>query len=210
MSANNSSNVSQNYPLALSDGIISQDYGNEILIYNLKSNKMFHLNETSFLVWQACDGKSSIEQISREISQKLRTYTSEEIVWLALQQLQQNELLVQDMKLDSDLKKISRREVIKKAGLATMVAFPLITSVAAPSAVSAASGSPNAACTSNCGGALGLVCGCSSVTCSNGNIVNINLGLGVCVSAAAALNLYGVTAAAGVNGNVCVGVGVCL
>lgn len=210
MSDNDSLNTSHNYPLALMDNIMTQDYANETLIYNLKTDKMFHLNETSSLVWQFCDGRSSIDQISRKVSQKLNSHANAEMVWLALEQLQHNGLLDQNNALEADLKRVSRRDMIKKAGLATMVAFPLITSVVAPTAVSAASGSPNVACTSNCGGVLGLVCGCTNVTCSNGNIVNINAGLGLCVSAAAALNLYGVSAAAGANGNVCVGLGVCL
>lgn len=210
MSDNDSLETSYDYPLALMDNIMTQDYADETLIYNLKTNKMFHLNETSSLIWQFCDGRSSIDQISRKVSQKLNSYTSHEIVWLALQQLHQNGLLAHNFGLEANLKRVSRRDMIIKAGLATMVAFPLITSVIAPSAVSAASGSPNAVCTSNCGGALGLICSCTNVACSNGNIVNINAGVGLCVDAGVALTLYGVSAAAGANGNVCVGLGVCL
>jgi Coenzyme PQQ synthesis protein D (PqqD) len=209
MSVGNSLNASQKYPLALSEDIIVQDYGNETLIYNLKNNKMFHLNETSSLVWQFCDGRNSIEQISREVSQKLATYASEEVVWLALQYLQTNSLLVQNKELEANLTQISRREMIKKAGLATMVAFPLITSVVAPSAALAASGAENAGCTNDCTDSSSM-CGCVNAGCSNGTLVNIDVSVGLCVDVATAINTYGVSVAAGVEGNVCVGLNVCV
>lgn len=209
MSSYNSLNVLQNRPRAMAESIMTQEHDNETLIYNLKTNKMFHLNETSSLVWQACNGQNSIDQIARKVSQKLNSHTTEDVVWLALQQLQNNGLLIEDVNLESSLNGLSRREMIRRAGLATMVAFPLITSVVAPSAARAASGSPNAGCTSNC--TLGLICGCgSSITCSNGNIVNINIGLGVCVTAAVALSTYGVDVGVGAQANVCVAAGVCV
>lgn len=209
MGVGDSLNASKNYPLALSEDIIIQNYDNETLVYNLKTNKMFHLNETSSLVWQFCDGRNSIEQISREVSQKLNTYASEEIVWLTLQYLQTNKLLAQNVEPESSLNKISRREMIRKAGLATVVAFPLITSVVAPSAISAASGAENAGCTNDCTDSSSM-CGCVNAGCSNGTLVNIDVSVGLCVDVATAINTYGVSVAAGVEGNVCVGLNVCV
>lgn len=209
MSIGNSLNASENYPRALSQDIIVQDYGNETLVYNLKTDRMFHLNETSSLVWQFCDGRSSIGQISREVSRKLNNQTNEEIVWLSLQQLQNNGLLDHYTELEPELNKISRREMIRKAGLATMVAFPLITSVVAPAAISAASAAENAGCTNDCTDSSSM-CGCVDAGCSNGTLVNIDVSVGLCVDVATAINTYGVNVAAGVEGNVCVGVNVCV
>lgn len=57
----------------------------------------------------------------------------ESIVWLAIDQLNDNKLLAAELKADFNGQ--SRREVIKKIGLAAVVALPLVSSLVAPTAV---------------------------------------------------------------------------
>lgn len=199
-------------PLSLMEDLVTQELGSETLIYSLKTNKAFCLNATTAQVWKVCDGKRSVPEISRMLSKEHRADISEDIVWLALEQLKKNELLADSEEFSIDFQGLSRREMIRKAGLATMVALPTIASMVAPAAAHAASGASggtNGACTSNC---LTGVCSCSpgAVTCSPGHLVNATVNLGLCVNVGVAVSALGVNVNAGVNGNVCLIVAACL
>ena len=128
-----------NNPISRIENLVIQELGSELLIYDLELNKAYSLNETSTLVWQMCDGQCSIADINRQLNSRLKTPFSEAIVWLALDQLRKNDLLINGEKIDSQFNGLSRREVIKSVGFASMVALPLISSLVAPKAVSAQS-----------------------------------------------------------------------
>ena len=126
-------------PLARNNDIVIQETGNEILIYDLKSNRANSLNETAALVWNHCDGSKTAKEISEEISVQMKTPVSEELVWLTLDQLNENKLLKTDLSAHKYFGDASRRELIKKVGLGSMIALPLISSIIAPKAITAQS-----------------------------------------------------------------------
>lgn len=158
-------------PLGRRADIVIQEYGNEILIYDLTIHKAFSLNETSALVWQACDGTKTVGEISRHISRQLKSPVNEDFVWLALDQLKQENLIENEVEISAPFKGLSRREVIRKVGFATMVALPVVASLIAPTAALAQSGCgaatnrPNG-CT--CSGATN----CASNCCGNNGTSN--------------------------------------
>lgn len=120
--------------------LVVQELQNEILIYDLDKNKALSLNGTASAVWRLCDGEKSVTEISRIMSRELNSPISEDLVWLALDQLQKENLLENTQTIKSKFEGISRREVIRKVGLATMVALPVISSIVAPTALHAQSG----------------------------------------------------------------------
>ncbi len=128
-----------NYPESRKANIVVQDLENEVLIYDLSINKAFYLNQTAALVYQLCDGKNSVAEISDLMSKKLKTLVSEDLVWLALDGLKKDNLLENADEVPNHFAGLSRREVVKKVGLMSMVMLPLISSVVAPTAVNAAS-----------------------------------------------------------------------
>lgn len=131
----------QIFPLAASSDLVVQEFKDEVLIYNLRTNRAFCLNATSAAVWQACDGNRGVLEIADEVSRKLNTFVNEDIVWLALEQLKKDSLLVDSEDLLINFGGMSRRDMIRKAGLATMVALPLVSSLVAPPAAAAQSAS---------------------------------------------------------------------
>ncbi len=135
-------------PVARKQDIIVQELKGEVLVYDLKIDKAFCLNETSALVWQLCDGESSVAEISRTVGKKLNSPANEDLVWLALDQLKKENLLANSEEVVANFDGMSRREVIKKVGLATMIALPIISSLVAPTAAQAQSGLA-AACGTN-------------------------------------------------------------
>ena len=140
-----------NKPKTRNENIVVQEMENEILIYDLKENKAFCLNETSALIYQLCDGKRTVEEISKSISKKLNQPISEELIWLALDNFKKDNLLEENERFEIDFKGLNRRQVIKKIGLASMIALPIVSSIVAPNAAMAQSSglALNAACTSS-------------------------------------------------------------
>ena len=132
-------------PQTKTENIVVQYVGDEVLIYDLITNKAFCLNETSALVYNACDGKTVLADFKRKHN------FPDELIFFALDELSKQDLI--EKNYESPLKGMKRREVIKKIGLATMVALPVIASLVAPTALQAAS---------ICGGtnAPGFVIGC--------------------------------------------------
>ncbi len=125
-------------PLARSRDIVVQRLENETLIYDLKTDRAYNLNETSSVVFQACDGKTSVAEL-RE-----KSGFTEDVIYLALDELKKQNLLEENQSYDSPFKGMSRREAIRKIGLASAVALPVITFLVAPSAAAAASACPGA------------------------------------------------------------------
>lgn len=128
-----------NKPKTRNENIVIQEMNNEILIYDLKDNKAFCLNETSAMIYQLCDGTKTIADISSLMSQKLKTLVNEDLVPLALDELKRDGLLEHAEGFDNYCAGFSRREMVRRAGLASMVALPLVLSIIAPHAVQSAS-----------------------------------------------------------------------
>lgn len=117
-------------PPAINSEMVTQPSGKELLLYNLKTNKAYCLNETATRIYLACDGKTSFEEL------KAQTDFSDDLIFLALDDLKRETLIATDSVY---IEGVSRREMIKKVGLTTMATLPLITSLTAPKAVHAQS-----------------------------------------------------------------------
>lgn len=156
--------IIKNNPISRKEKIVVQELENEVLIYDLKINKAYCLNETSRFVWQLCDGNNSVSGMSRSLSRKLKTDVGEDLIWLSLDQLKQNNLLEKSDEVEIDFGGLNRRQIIRKIGFASLVTLPVIASVVAPNAVSAQSLSPFlASCTADSQ--------CASGNCSDSNPV---------------------------------------
>lgn len=161
-------NKNNTVPQARIENIVVQELENEILIYDLKSNKAFALNATASTIYRACDGKTTFGEL------KLETGFTDEIIFLSLDKLKKESLLETDS-YSSPFTGMSRREVIHQAGLATMIALPVISSLVAPHAAQSASNCPAGSAPADPFGIQGNgnTCGCGTNvgagnTCSRG------------------------------------------
>jgi len=154
-------------PQARNANIVVQETKNETLIYDLNINKAYCLNQTSSIVWKSCDGKTTVSEIRARLSKELRADADEELVRLALEDLRGQNLLTEDASA-SYLSGISRRDAIKKAGMAAMIALPIIASVGAPKAVTAQSGCapPEMVCGVGCCEMIPFAQDCCSGVCT--------------------------------------------
>lgn len=153
-------NKSSYCPKSYRDNFVVQSLQDDILIYNTETNKAHCLNRGSAAVWNACNGIATIEEIAEAVSRQMDSPVSGQFVWLALEQLEKEGLVVKDENFKVDFDGLSRREVIRKIGLTTMVALPVVSSLVAPSAAMAAStcvpDGQTCATTSEC--CPGLIC----------------------------------------------------
>ncbi|MCB1025197.1 MAG: hypothetical protein KDB79_12450 [Acidobacteria bacterium] len=91
------SEVQTMLPRARKNDLLIESSGNELLIYDCIKNKGISLNQTSALVWGKCDGLKSPWQIQKELCTELNAVITEEMVWTALSQFRDNELLIDEL-----------------------------------------------------------------------------------------------------------------
>ena len=125
-------------PRARSEDLVVHEVEDEVLIYDIRRDKAYCLNPTTAAVWERCNGRQTIDNITQSLSTSFQTPVDADIVRLALQQLGKSGLLQSGAALPPSLS-ISRRALLRRLGSASVMALPLITSIVAPEAASAAS-----------------------------------------------------------------------
>jgi hypothetical protein len=131
------------FPRARKIDLLVRELPDELLVYDLLTNKALCLNQTSALVWKYCDGARPVSEIAGLLGKELKLPIDEKLVWYALSELQRNKLLDQADTPPALKQKISRREIVRALGVATVVAVPLITSIVAPTPGAPISCTPN-------------------------------------------------------------------
>lgn len=122
-------------PAPRNTDILVQPTSQEVLIYDLETNKAYCLNETSVNIFNACSEQRSFSYLRDKYNY------SDDLIFLALDELKKYNLIEENYQ--SKFNTIDRRNAIKKIGLSTMVAIPIITSIVAPQAIQAASCEPD-------------------------------------------------------------------
>jgi len=166
---------SQQQPIARQEGLVIQEMPDEILVFDLETNKAHCLNETAAFVWKACDGSRSVAEITKLFGSESGKSVSEDLVWLAIDQLNENNLLAE--KLKADFSGQSRREVIKKIGLAAVIALPIVSSLVAPSAAMAV-GCTGIGQNQPCTNTSNVTSKCCNNVCCNPSVANCAAGGG--------------------------------
>lgn len=118
-------------PCARQDGLAVQDLVTETVVYDLERHRAHTLNHTATLVWQCCDGETSIPDIARKVALELDRDVDEQLVWLALERLEHAGLLREKLERPALL---SRRDLASRLRLvgALSLLLPVVTSVVAP------------------------------------------------------------------------------
>ena len=126
-------------PLAREARLIVKELDDEVLVYDLETDKAHCLNQTAARVWKHCDGKRTVAQLRRLMEKEAGSFVPEEMIWLALDQLEQFKLLKTHVSRPTHLAGMSRRRLIRAVGIAAAVSIPVITSIIAPTPAQAAS-----------------------------------------------------------------------
>jgi len=129
-------------PRRRTEALVIQELPDELLVYDLDRHRAHCLNKTAALVWKHCDGCTTISEAIRLLREGLGAQVDGDAILLALDQLDRARLLEERIARTAGMtagtaSKMSRREVIRKVGLAGAVALPLVISIIAPTAVDA-------------------------------------------------------------------------
>jgi len=152
----------QPLPQAREENIVVQDLDGEVLVYDLTRHKAHCLNHTAALVWRACDGRRTASDIARLVEDEMRTPVDEGTVWYAIGQLDKLHLMKESVAPPAMWAGMSRRDFLRKAGVAAAVAVPVVISLSAPTKAHAASCLPT-----------GAACGTPAQCCSGICVVGL-------------------------------------
>ena len=108
------------------DGIEVSALHDELILYDTVEQRAHALNRTVAAVWQACDGVLSVPELRLRVEQRLGVSLGEEVIWLALRQLEQAKLVTG---LEGRGPRLTRQQVIKAGVLGGAVLLPAITSL---------------------------------------------------------------------------------
>lgn len=130
-------------PRARGENLVLQDVGDEVVIYDLERHQAHRLNRTSAIVWRHCDGLTTVADLTVLLQSELNVPIDEHVIWLALDQLGDADLLHDDQARGPDERSLSRRQVIA-AGLvgAMSLLLPGCDSITAPADLKARAPSP--------------------------------------------------------------------
>src|SRR5947207_541507 len=119
-------------PRARHEGLIVQTLPDETLVYDLDRDRAHCLNQTASLVWGRCDGRTTTKEIARSLTKSLKQPVNQQIVWLALDQLDRNHLLSEESFIPKTVAGMNRREVVRALGITAAIAIPAVVSIVAP------------------------------------------------------------------------------
>ncbi len=140
------------YPKARTENLVVQFLPGETLVYDVTSNEAHCLNETAGFIWSMCSGEVSIDEITRSATAAFGKPVNADLVDFAVKELHSRKLLSESA---VELPMLTnRREAIKRIGLTSAVAIPIIASLVAPrsamSFTSCACASPAQCATPRC------------------------------------------------------------
>ncbi len=124
-------------PRARKDGLVVKEVSGELLVYDRDRNKAHCLNETAALIWNHCDGQTTVAKMRDFLQGRTAEVIDEQVIWYALDQFAKDHLLEERVKRPAGIDRLSRRQLIQRIGLA--VSIPLVVSIVAPSVFAAAS-----------------------------------------------------------------------
>ena len=121
------------HPKARTEKLIIKELPDETLVYDLESNQAHCLNKSASWVWRHCDGKTTVDDLSKAMAYETGGAADDNLIWFALQQLERFNLLTVTPTLPPDLVVLNRRRWVQQVGFAA-IALPLIISISAPDA----------------------------------------------------------------------------
>jgi len=124
-------------PRARGNELVVEECLDETLVYDLRRQKAHCLNRTAALVWQHCDGHTTLPEMADLLQRELNVPADERLVLMALDRLNRARLLSDSHQVNVHLARgrYSRREAIGIVGVAGLL--PLVVSIVAPHAAHA-------------------------------------------------------------------------
>jgi len=127
-------------PIARRSGIVVKKMDNEVLVYDTERHQAHCLNNNAAVIWEHCDGSRTVSELSDLLQNNdphITKNEKENLVWIALNQLEKSHLLNQPIARSEPIKGMTRRQLMKAAGVAALIAVPVVSTILAPTAAQA-------------------------------------------------------------------------
>jgi len=110
-----------------------------VLIYDTERHQAHCLDKNATLIWENCDGSRTVHDLSLLLNpgKGISEHQKEQLVWLALDQLEKSNLLDATVVKPEMMKGLTRRQLMKTAGIAALIAIPVVSTIVAPTAAQA-------------------------------------------------------------------------
>jgi len=132
-----SKNHNERNPLARREGLVIQKLEEEVLVYDTEKQQAHCLNGSAALIWEHCDGTRTVKELASLFRGDRTAKDREELVWIALADLEKSDLLKESVARPEASSGLSRRQMLKAAGVAAMIAVPVVSTIVAPKAAQA-------------------------------------------------------------------------
>jgi hypothetical protein len=128
-------------PRARTDDLVVERLGDEVLVYDQRTEKCHMLNRAAAAVWRRCDGQAGPAELAAAVAAESGLPARDEVVALALDQLRRADLL-EGADEAAHERPLSRRALVRRLGLAAGLAalLPMVESLVVPRAADAQSG----------------------------------------------------------------------
>jgi hypothetical protein len=121
-------------PQARQDELFIEQLGDEMLVYDAKRLCAHRLNSTAAWTWRHCDGRKTVAEATKMLSDEVQQPVDEELVWLSLETLDRAHLLSTPLQRPSGKSDDSRRAMLHKMAVAggLMLLLPAVTPLTTP------------------------------------------------------------------------------
>lgn len=133
---------SQSKPRARQEELLVREMASgETIVYDLEGHEAHCLNRTSALVWANCDGSRTVSEIGSAVTMELDQAFGEELVEVALAELDEAGLLESGVEEAAEGPAFTRRQAMERLGKGALIAalVPVITTILAPTPAAAGS-----------------------------------------------------------------------
>jgi hypothetical protein len=147
------------FPQARSEGLITKELEDEVLIYDSVSHQAHCLNALAAEIWKLCDGRTTPSEIAKQLADGGRqtadggrqtagthgvdvslapVLINERLVLFGIEELRRNQLLESpdEPRLSpghlSGPAGMTRREAVRRIGLGAAIALPVVATIIAP------------------------------------------------------------------------------
>lgn len=109
----------------------------EVLVYDTEKQQAHCLNASAALIWEHSDGTRTVRELADLLRGDQSVKEREELVWIALAELEKSNLLQEAVVRPAAISGLNRRQMLKVAGIAAMIAVPVVSTIVAPKAAQA-------------------------------------------------------------------------
>jgi hypothetical protein len=124
-------------PEARIEGLLVEEVGDELVIYDVQRHRAHRLNRSAALVWRSCDGHKTVAELTRSLQQELSPAADKNLVCRAVHRLGKARLLREPASGSAGAPRMTRRQALSRLGRTAALAFlvPAVTSITAPTLV---------------------------------------------------------------------------